>query len=306
MIDNKVIKYEDFLKESNDTTSEIIIGSYKKLKGNKIGFVSKKFNEDSEEDNFPGMTIVVEDKICSISYGKGDSIKNIEIPQNSINFPGSMENPEEVNILNDSKWARDEKNMDSLYEFLEGYLNEYYKEKLNHNKDPKSICIEETQILMEEFGNMEVISELDKFESDLHSFTGNDERYYKFKRKDKGPIASIEIYEKRGSKDPQVSLYLGKVNSCRIKIENENYEISGDSFSEIKKNFIFSSLISSPTIKDSPESENSLKDLLKSELELKRKSQEDRTTGGNIDFLKEVLKSHLDIKEIESFIRDNT
>lgn len=306
MINKRVFNYIEFLNESEITSEGIEMGSYTRLRNNGIKISVKKFNEESEEDNLPGLDILIEGDLCELSYFNEDGIRNIEIPTNSIEIPDDLDKPEEITILKNSKWASDEDNIYALYEFIEDYLTEYYNKKTIKEKDPKKYCINETEILLSECGNIENINELNKFENNLHSFIGEDERYYKFKRNDKGPISSVEIYEKLGSKNPQLKLTLGKINECKIKMLSETYTISKKPLAEFKENFIFNALMKSKTLGDNSEVENSLKELLKEELKEKKNSPSDRIINENIKFLSEILIPFSSPRDIESYIRDNT
>lgn len=305
MIDNKIFNYIEFLNESEMPIGGVVMGSYTRLKNNGIKISTKKFNEDSEEDNLPGIGISVIDDLCELSYFSGENFRNIEIPTNSIEFPDTRETPDEISILKDSKWASNEDNIYALYEFIEDYLSEYYGEKLNSSKNPEIKAINETEILLNEFGNMENIKELHKFENTIHSFIGEDERYYKFKRKDKGPISSIEIYKKIGDRMPQLDLTMGKINECRIRLLKEIYTISKKPLGQFKENFIFSSLMTHGKLKKNPETETKLKELLKEELKFKNLNAKDKTINNNIKFIAENLISFSNPRDVEAYIREN-
>lgn len=306
MIDKRFLNFYGFLNESKNPAEGVVMGSYTRLPGQHIKISALKFNEDSLEPNLPGINIDVKDKICLLSYGDGEDMKNTEVPTNSIEFPGERENPEEIKIISDSKWAVTGDNLDLLYEFIEDYLTSYYNAKNKVDSNDIRNSIDSIEILISELGGSQKIEELEKSDKLKQTFIGSDERFYKFKRKDSAPISSVEIYEMRGAKDPQISIKFGKSNECSINMFNESYKISRGSISELKSNKLLEMLMSNPKIKESSDTEDLLKSLLKDELELKGKYGKDPIGEGNISFLSEALKSFCDVKEVESFIRENT
>jgi len=299
----KILEFKNFLFESSGHTKDMTIGSYTRTQNGGISITPVKFNEDIE-NTLPVIDIEIDvSEDCLFSYGVEDDKKSLSLPGSTIKFPGEKTEGEPISIIMDSNWMNKDGNSDLLYEFIEGYLSEYYNKKTATSIIPEKLAEADINLLMEEFGNFNTPENF-KFSEKKITFSDDHERFYKFKRTDRAPISSVEIYEKQGANHPYIKLNIGKLYACEIRNNSDKYKINRDTISSLKEDPIFSKFINlGVTNKDY---ETKVKDLVKSELELKKDSPDNLTIESNISFLCEELKEFCSEKEIDKLIRSNS
>lgn len=304
----KVLRYKKFLFESNKSEDFLKLGSYSRISEEVINISPLRFNEDTDLDNaLPGIEININNEDCLLSYKAGDEDRSISLPKSTIKFPGEQSDSENISIITDSRWMANDKNSDLLYEFLEDYLSEYCEAEIKARTPKNELVESEVSTLMEELGCKSASNKVfDVIEDKKITFSDEDNRFYKFKRKDKGPISSVEIYEAKGTNHPYVRLKFGKIHECNISSGINSYTINSNTISELLENPIFSRFIDKgkPNDKDG-EYQDNLIDLLKKEIKNKKNYQEE-VTESNISFLVEELEFFMERKEIDKIIRLNS
>lgn len=301
MINRFTLKHDEFINESNrlGINNNLKMGSLIRMQGNIIKIIPAKFDE-SKKIQTTELNVISEDKLFKISFGN----KEIKIPKNAF-YHSEIDPPEELILLQDSKWLSNEKNENEFYDFLDEYLSKIYtKDKENDQNH----LINNIKFILDELNIIIDFKNLQNKENRIISFKDENNRYYKIKNNQKNIIKSIDIFNKRGDKKPIVNILFGWDYKCKIYWEDEIYFFTEDKINNLKNNNIFS-FFTSKKRKLNEKEEEKIKLLLLNEIKqnnIKRYSKNPNHLKNNIEFLNKFLSFFSGMDNIKNYIKKIT